>query len=154
MHQLVKECSIHWRSKPPFRLVWAGQQAYGQSKRRGICTALKACKTLRHNGNDIAYVSKADVAFLYREIEEKRCYFQHGIALAEGDTVIDVGANIGIFAAQAARLVSSSGTVIACEPLPATFAALHHNMQSLLNPGMPTSCKSLAAMESLGPTYT
>jgi predicted O-methyltransferase YrrM len=90
---------------------------------------------LLYNGFDVAYVSKPDVAFLYREIVEKCCYLQHGIFLPKGGTVIDVGANIGIFTAQAAREVSKGGRVIACEPLPATFAALECNMQNLLTPG-------------------
>ena len=97
------------------------------------------CKTLQRNGVSIAYVSKPDVAFLYREIEETKCYFQHGITLPKGGTVIDVGANIGIFAAHAAKRVSSSGRVIACEPLPAMFAALQYNMKSTLNAGMHSS---------------
>ena len=120
------------------------RRPYRPGKTRSTCVALSACKTVQYNGKNIAYVSKVDVAFLYREIEGKRCYFQHGIALAKGDTVIDVGANIGIFAAQAAREVSNSGRVIACEPLPATFAALQHNMRSLLNPGMSITCQLLA----------
>ena len=124
---------------------------YRQSRSRGVRAALSECKTVQYNGKDIAYVSKADVAFLCREIEEKRCYFQHGISLAKGDTVIDVGANIGIFAAQAAREVSSSGRVIACEPLPATFAALQHNMQSLLSPGTSITCSLLASSCLFGP---
>ena len=97
------------------------------------------CKTLQRNGVSIAYVSKPDVAFLYREIEEKDAYLQHGINLPRGGTVIDVGANIGIFAAHAARKVSHKGRVIACEPLPATFAALQYNMKSMLNAGMHSS---------------
>ena len=119
------------------------------SSGRRFYTALKAYKTLQYNGRKVSYVSKADVAFLYNEIEGKRCYFQHGVALARGDTVVDVGANIGIFAAQAAREVSESGRVIACEPLPSTFAALQHNMQSLLNPGMSLPCLTLAALSIL-----
>ena len=106
---------------------------------RTVCVASLPCKTLQRNGVSIAYVSKADVAFLYREIEEKDCYLQHGISLLRGGTVIDVGANIGIFAAYAARKVSSKGRVIACEPLPATFAALQYNMKSTLNAGMHSS---------------
>ena len=108
------------------------------------------CKTLQRNGVSIAYVSKPDLAFLYREIEEKNCYLQHGIKLPKGGTVVDVGANIGIFAAYAARKVSSKGRVIACEPLPATFAALQYNMKSTLNAGMHSStlldCPALAKL--------
>ena len=111
-------------------------------RNRGFCRASASCKTLLYDGIDVAYVSKPDVAFLYREIVEKRCYLQHGIYLPKGGTVVDIGANIGIFAAQAAREVSKSGRVIACEPLPATFAALECNMQNLLTPGMCIPCSS------------
>ena len=121
---------------------WVYHRPYKASRYGGACAASNAFKTILYNDKKIAYVSKADVAFLFNEIEGKRCYLKHGIALAKGDTVIDVGANIGIFAAQAAREVSENGRVIACEPLPATFAALQHNMQSLLKPGMPSTCTS------------
>ena len=115
---------------------------------RKVCAASLPYKTLWRKGVEVAYVSKPDVAFLCHEIEDKHCYLQHGITLAKGDTVMDVGANIGIFAAQAARQVSSSGRVIACEPLPATFAALQHNMQSLLHSGEVISHNPYLLMQS------
>ncbi|KAL4854432.1 31-O-demethyl-FK506 methyltransferase FkbM [Chlorella vulgaris] len=73
-------------------------------------------------------VSKRDVPFLYREIYERRCYLSHGITLPRGGTVIDCGANIGLFSMQAAQELGSKGLVLACEPLPFTFAALQHNV--------------------------
>jgi hypothetical protein len=60
-------------------------------------------KQLPH-GLLIQYVSKDDVQFLYDEIWRDRSYLQHGVAIGPGDTVIDVGANIGLFALQAARV--------------------------------------------------
>lgn len=140
-HSICKNSNLHLTKQLPSkaRLFHCPHKA---SRCRGTCAASNAFKTVLYNSTKIAYVSKADVAFLFNEIEGKRCYLQHGVALAKGDTVIDVGANIGIFAAQAAREVSESGRVIACEPLPATFAALQHNMQSLLNPGMASTCTS------------
>lgn len=52
----------------------------------------------------LKYVSKADVDFLVEEISGN-AYLQHGVALKSGDTVVDCGANIGIFGMQAASAV-------------------------------------------------
>ena len=43
----------------------------------------------------IECISQADVKFLWNEIFEKQAYLQHGMGVAPGDTVLDVGANIG-----------------------------------------------------------
>ncbi len=51
-------------------------------------------------------------------------YLAHGIEIRVGDVVFDVGANIGLFALEAAR---AGATVHAFEPMPATFAALRAN---------------------------
>jgi len=48
--------------------------------------------------------------------------------LKEGMTVIDIGANIGLFSLIAADLVGSSGRVIAYEPYPETFTAFCSNI--------------------------
>ena len=45
-----------------------------------------------------------------------------------GDTVLDVGANIGIFSLWASERVGPSGRVVAVEPLPPIFDALVHNV--------------------------
>jgi ribosomal protein L11 methylase PrmA len=44
------------------------------------------------------------VQFLYEEQYSERCYLQHGVSLAPGATVIDVGANIGMFSMLAAEV--------------------------------------------------
>jgi hypothetical protein len=44
------------------------------------------------------------VQFLYDEQYSDRCYLQHGVSLAPGATVIDVGANIGMFSMFAAEV--------------------------------------------------
>ncbi|KAK9917786.1 hypothetical protein WJX75_008210 [Coccomyxa subellipsoidea] len=51
------------------------------------------------------------------------------------DTVLDVGANIGIFAAFAAEKVGKSGLVIAVEPVPPTWEVLNYNVDLLHRPG-------------------
>ena len=47
-----------------------------------------------------------------------------------GNTVVDIGANIGYFTAHLARLVGSGGCVHAFEPDPANFALLTENMRA------------------------
>ncbi len=54
-------------------------------------------------------------------------YLRHDIEINAGDCVLDVGANIGLFALEAAR---RGAVVHAFEPLPATFAALDANARS------------------------
>lgn len=51
-------------------------------------------------------------------------YWRHGITVGEGDIAFDVGANIGLFALEAA---ARGARVHAFEPMPATFAALEAN---------------------------
>jgi FkbM family methyltransferase len=52
-------------------------------------------------------------------------------ALRPGDIVVDVGANVGVYAAVAARLVGPEGSVLAFEPLPfpreALLELIHRN---------------------------
>lgn len=51
--------------------------------------------------------------------------------LAHGDTVLDVGANIGVYTRFCSEFVGPSGHVISLEPVPETFAYLLHNVHSL-----------------------
>jgi hypothetical protein len=51
-------------------------------------------ETTLPNGMKIFCLRKEEVSILYEQIQE---YFKNGIELYEGDTVFDVGANIGLF---------------------------------------------------------
>lgn len=57
------------------------------------------------NGLAVRCVSRRDVLFLYKEVFERQAYLQHGASLEPGGTVLDVGANIGLFALFAAELL-------------------------------------------------
>lgn len=47
------------------------------------------------NGWQVPACSEAESLFIYSEIAEQECYLQEGIHINHGDTVVDVGANIG-----------------------------------------------------------
>lgn len=47
-----------------------------------------------------------------------------------GQTVIDIGANVGYYTLLASRLVGASGTVVACEPEPLNASYLRRHVQA------------------------
>ena len=115
----------------------ATPHAYSHRKRlastlQHSCIACGACKptTVLPNGLEVCYASKHDVSFLYREIFQEQTYFKHGPHLQEGNVVVDVGGNIGLFALFAAGLVGSSGKVISAEPIPPLHEKLSYNISS------------------------
>lgn len=59
----------------------------------------------------------------------RRDYLRNGITLKKGDTVVDIGANIGAFAILASSIVGLTGRVIAIEPAKETFARLEENVK-------------------------
>jgi FkbM family methyltransferase len=64
-------------------------------------------------------------ADLITEIDE---YFQHGITLAPGDVVFDVGANIGAFALHASQRAGGGLELFCFEPIPPVYEALERNL--------------------------
>ena len=67
-----------------------------------------------------------------------------------GDTLLDVGANTGLWALGAARRVGAKGAVHAFEPVPDNFARLTRNL--LLNGFTNVTCQKLALSDTCGRT--
>jgi FkbM family methyltransferase len=67
-------------------------------------------------------------SFTFYENLIRRDYLAHGITLRPGDTVVDIGANIGSFTVLAARVVGPHGRVVSFEPVAQTFARLEDNV--------------------------
>src|SRR4051812_4112055 len=67
-------------------------------------------------------------SFTFYENLLRKDYLKNGIVLRPGDTVVDVGANIGAFAVVAASIVGPRGRVIAFEPVAETFQCLTENV--------------------------
>ena len=71
----------------------------------------KLPQTRLPNGLKIRYVSRKDVPFLYREVYEEQNYLQ-GLSLRHGNTVLDIGANIGLFGLRAAETVGAQVKIL------------------------------------------
>lgn len=83
-------------------------------------------ETLLPNGMKIFCLREEEVPILYKQIQE---YFRNGIELHEGDTVFDVGANIGLFTLWVHQLCNKNVSIYAFEPIPAVFEVLQCNVQ-------------------------
>ncbi|MCK6549306.1 FkbM family methyltransferase [Myxococcota bacterium] len=90
--------------------------------------------------------SRREVEFIFREIFVDEEYLRHGITLAPGATVIDAGANIGLFSLFAARACGGDLRLLAFEPAPATYGYLVENLRAhglLGRPGVEVSALGL-----------
>lgn len=65
--------------------------------------------------------------------------------IRHGDTVLDVGANIGVYTRFCSEFVGDSGKVISLEPVPEIFSYLSHNVRSLRLKNV--ECLNLAASD-------
>ncbi|MFJ9559195.1 amino acid adenylation domain-containing protein [Streptomyces fuscichromogenes] len=78
--------------------------------------------------DDIVGVNPHETRYLFDEIFVQRTYLRGGITLREDAVVLDVGANIGMFA----RFVDATcpgARILAFEPLPEPYALLEKNLQ-------------------------
>ena len=78
------------------------------------------------NGLEVAYQSKAELQQFYEDIFEKQVYTRGGITLRDGDTVFDVGANIGLFTVFVAERWPAA-RIFSFEPAPPLFEILRAN---------------------------
>jgi FkbM family methyltransferase len=69
--------------------------------------------------------NEMETRLILDEILVDKLYFQEGVSISPGDIVLDVGANIGVFALCAAK---QGAQVYAYEPIPATFELLQQNI--------------------------
>jgi FkbM family methyltransferase len=68
-----------------------------------------------------------ETRFIYDEIFERRCYERHDVHVRDGDVILDVGANIGLFTLS--LMERHRGLRIVCmEPVPNTRACLIRNV--------------------------
>jgi FkbH-like protein/FkbM family methyltransferase len=78
------------------------------------------------NQMEIAHLNEYETDYLYEEIFTNQTYLKCGISLNDGDCVIDVGANIGMFTLFVKQRFKGA-KVYAFEPAPPAFEALSIN---------------------------
>lgn len=87
---------------------------------------------IRYNGIPIVLPAERDVLWSAIEIFQDEVY-DRVLSPQVGDTVIDVGANIGLFTVKASSKVGSGGFIIAIEPEPKNLSCLRLNTDGLDN---------------------
>ena len=70
-----------------------------------------------------------ELAFLFQETWLRRIYSPPGYEIGPGETVVDIGANIGVFATYAATRAPNV-KVYAYEPFPGNVKWLRHNVEA------------------------
>ena len=83
------------------------------------------------NGLTISALNEAEVKVLYHEIFVQKSYLKHGIQVADGNCIFDIGANIGLYAIFLAQSFSNL-KILAFEPIPDIFSILQDNARNLL----------------------
>ncbi len=81
------------------------------------------------DGLPVAHLNRNETAYLYNEIFVHQAYLRHGIAIHEGDCIVDAGANIGLFTVFASRLARNL-RIVSLEPNPAAHACLKANAEA------------------------
>ena len=81
------------------------------------------------NGLEIRHLNQYEAEYLYKEIFEDKCYLKHGIKLHDGDTVVDIGANIGLFSLFVMSYCRNA-KIFALEPAPITYEILKANCEA------------------------
>ncbi|WP_299411531.1 FkbM family methyltransferase [Acaryochloris sp. IP29b_bin.148] len=78
------------------------------------------------NRVEVAHLNPYETEYLYKEIFIDQVYQKHGVVLQDGDCVVDIGANIGLFTLFVQQQCPN-GTVYAFEPAPHAFDKLQCN---------------------------
>ncbi len=78
------------------------------------------------NGLDIVHLNQYETDYVYKEIFEDHCYARHGIHLRDDATVVDIGANIGLFSLFVGSRCARP-RILAFEPAPVVYDLLKAN---------------------------
>jgi FkbH-like protein/FkbM family methyltransferase len=78
------------------------------------------------NGLEIVHLNQYETDYVYQEVFEDECYLRHGIRLRDGATVVDIGANIGLFSLFVMSRCANP-KIFAFEPAPEVYDLLKAN---------------------------
>jgi FkbH-like protein/FkbM family methyltransferase len=97
-------------------------------ERANRCFGARARRVLP-NGLTIVHLNAYETDYLYKEVFEDECYLRHGIRLRDGATVLDVGANIGLFSLFVMSRCKDP-VIYAFEPAPVVYDLLRANCEA------------------------
>ncbi|MBI1831609.1 MAG: FkbM family methyltransferase [Planctomycetes bacterium] len=80
------------------------------------------------NGMSVFGLNVNDTLNVYNDIFGDDCYRKHGVTIRDGDCILDIGANTGMFILFLNH-IGVDVRVFAFEPAPATFHVLTHNVE-------------------------
>jgi amino acid adenylation domain-containing protein/FkbM family methyltransferase len=138
-------------------VVTIGQDTGGQQRLLAYVVARNGNRLPQLNGQqlyrlpnalDVAHHNRSETDLIYKEIFEGQTYLKHGVTLADGACVFDVGANIGLFTLFVHQHCRNA-RVFAFEPSPPSFeklatnAALYDLDVELFNCGLSDETKQL-----------
>jgi FkbH-like protein/FkbM family methyltransferase len=133
--QLLDTGSAFRRNREGTNAILLGLEEWAVGDRNALMTLPKeraeqsfgACaRCVLPNGLEIAHLNRYETDYLYKEIFEDQCYLRHGIRLHDGDTVVDIGANIGLFSLFVMSRCKSP-KIYAFEPAPVVYDLLKAN---------------------------
>jgi amino acid adenylation domain-containing protein/FkbM family methyltransferase len=78
------------------------------------------------DGAPVAHLNRNETDYIYNEIFLLQAYIRHGVKIEDGDTILDAGANIGLFTTFANRLARNL-RIISFEPNPTVHACVSAN---------------------------
>lgn len=107
---------------------------------------LPGSATTLPNGLRVQSYAAGETNFLWQEVfvERSYCPANARVSIAAGDTVLDVGANVGMFSLFAACEARGDVTVHAFEPVPRINAILTANLKLASENGIPESALSVS----------
>lgn len=86
----------------------------------------KILLTTLPNNQQVFCLGKEEASTIYHQVED---YFKHEIRINPGDTIFDVGANIGLFSLRVDELSKKQAHIYAFEPIPNIASVLTQNAE-------------------------
>ena len=133
--QLLRADSAFRRNSAGVNIILLQLEKWAAAERRGALAFDKnradQCfgtrkRCILPNGLEIVHLNRYETDYVYKEIFEDECYLKHGIRLPDGATVVDIGANIGLFSIFVMSRCRNP-KIYAFEPAPVAYDLLKAN---------------------------
>lgn len=133
--QLLDAGSAFRRNTDGVNVILLGLEEWAVGDRHALITHNKEwaeqcfgprARCVLPNGLEIVHLNQYETDYVYKEIFEDQCYLRHGIRLQDGATVVDIGANIGLFSLFVMSRCTNA-KIYAFEPAPVVYDLLKAN---------------------------